>query len=444
MFAVFRAPRASWTRFLGGRYMQTAGNLRGHASVRLSIIGIAAGVMTLITVLSVMNGFQNSTIQSILEVSSYHLRLESEELSALSDSRLDSLRDAPEVRAVVPFVDVQALARGFFQQPDTVLLRGVPQDLFALDRRIAERIEIVEGRFDLSRERSVVIGAELARSVGAGVGDAISLVHLPDSAAGAARPDETQMVVAGVFRTGYLDFDRSWAFISLETASQLFDAPVSTIGVKLENRFQEARAAAALEEALRGSEVTDPRIVSWREFNRGIFGALRVEKSMMLLLVGLIFLVVAVNIFHTLNRSVAERQEEIALLRALGATPREVTSVFLGQGVTIGFIGASSGLLLGLFLSVNINAVFEAAELLINGAISLLSWVSRGARAGQGVEIFSARDFYLAEVPVEIRFLEAVMIYLFAVFSATLAGYGASRRVSAVSPASLLREEARG
>ena len=431
-----------WTSFLGSRYMQTAGNSRGHASVRLSVIGITAGVMTLIAVLSVMNGFQSSTIRNILEVSSYHLRVESEGGSEFSDETLREARELPNVTSVVPFTDVQALARGFFQRPATVLLRAVPADLQELDPGLAEQLEIVEGSFDLERERGVVIGSELARSLGTGVGEAVSLVHLPKSAAEARRPEETQMVVTGIFRSGYLDFDRSWAFISLSDAEEQFGQVASTLGIKLRNRYQDQASAKRLRGYLSSSASERYEVISWRSFNRGIFGALRVEKSMMLLLVGLIFLVVAVNIFHTLNRSVAERQEEIALLRAVGATPREVTSVFLGQGVRIGFWGATAGLLLGLFVSVNINGVFEAAELLINLLLGLLARLSSGV--GQGVEIFSSRDFYLAEVPVEIRFSEALLVYLFAVLSATLAGYAASRRVSAVSPATILREELNG
>lgn len=422
--------------------MQTAGNSRGHASVRLSVLGITAGVMTLIAVLSVMNGFQSSTIRNILEVSSYHLRVESERGSEFSEETLREARELPNVTSVVPFTDVQALARGFFQRPATVLLRAVPADLQELDPGLAEQLEIVEGSFDLERERGVVIGSELARSLGTGVGEAVSLVHLPKSAAEARRPEETQMVVTGIFRTGYLDFDRSWAFISLSDAEEQFGQVASTLGIKLRNRYQDQASAKRLRGYLSSSASERYEVISWRSFNRGIFGALRVEKSMMLLLVGLIFLVVAVNIFHTLNRSVAERQEEIALLRAVGATPREVTSVFLGQGVRIGFWGATAGLLLGLFVSVNINGVFEAAELLINLLLGLLARLSSGV--GQGVEIFSSRDFYLAEVPVEIRFSEALLVYLFAVLSATLAGYAASRRVSAVSPATILREELNG
>jgi lipoprotein-releasing system permease protein len=433
-----------WTGFLGSRYMQTAGNSRGHASVRLSVLGISAGVMTLIAVLSVMNGFQSSTIQNILEVSSFHLRVESREELPFSQESLREARQLGNVTAVVPFTDVQALARGFFQRPATVLLRAVPPNLQELDPALAEQLEILDGSFDLSRERGIVIGSELARTLGAGVGDAVSLVHLPDTAAEARRPEETQMIVTAVFRTGYLDFDRSWAFVSLADASQEFGEEATTLGIKLRNRYQDQGSAQRLSKALEQTHPGALEVISWRTFNRGIFGALRVEKSMMLLLVGLIFLVVAVNIFHTLNRSVAERQEEIALLRAVGATPKEVTSVFLGQGIRIGFWGATAGLMLGLFVSVNINEVFEAAELIINLILRLLSRLSRGFGGAPGVEIFSPRDFYLAEVPVQIHFAEALLVYLFAVLSATLAGYAASRRVSAVSPATILREELNG
>ncbi len=433
-----------WTTFLGRRYLGRSGDSRGDASVRLSILGIGAGVMTLIAVLSVMNGFQGSTIENILEVSSFHLRVEAPDLDELPQERVEELRELPNVVSVVPFADLQALARGFFQRPATVLLRAVPPELPQFDPGMAEQLEIVEGSFDLDRPRGVVIGSELSRSLGAGVGEAISLVHLPESAAEARRPEETQMVVTGVFRTGYLDFDRSWAFISHANALEEFGIQTDILGIKLRNRYQERATVDRIRELLPAGATGQTEVISWRTFNRGIFGALRVEKSMMLLLVGLIFLVVAVNIFHTLNRSVVERQEEIALLRAIGATPKEVTSVFLGQGIMIGFAGATAGLLLGLLISVNINGVFEAAELIINLVLGFLARLTSGFGAAPGVEIFSSRDFYLAEVPVEIRLSEAILVYLFAVLSSTLAGYAASRRVSTVSPSTILREEVNG
>ncbi len=405
--------RHAWVLFVSRRYLGSARRSRRRAASALSILGIAAGVTTLITVLSVMNGFQIGTIEDILEVESYHLRLSLPESGDLSE-----FRGLPGVKAVVPFTDTEGLVRGSFSSFDAAFLRALPRDVRRLDQGFADAVELVAGRFSLDGPRSVVIGSELARSLGVGVGERIRFVALSGGALESMEPEESTLEVRGVFRTGHLDYDRRWVFISQEGLDDLLPAgSLSTVGIKLVDRFQDRQGAAALREEIRDAGIQAGNIESWREYNRAIFGALRVEKLFMTGLVGLVFVVVAFNIYQSQRRSIVERYEDIAILKAMGAGPWMLRSVFALEGFMLGFAGSVSGLILGLFLSFNVNEVFA------------------------NFAIFSPAYFYISEIPTVLPFREAFGVVLFALASATAAAFFASKRVGTLRPATVLRYE---
>jgi lipoprotein-releasing system permease protein len=424
--------RYGWVFFVSRRYLGSARRSRRRAASLLSILGIGAGVTTLVTVLSVMNGFQLGTIEDILEVESYHLRVSTEESGTWAEPQAsDHLLGLPGVGAVVPFTDTEGLVRGHFSSFDAALLRALPVDVRSIDPGFADAVEMVAGRFSLEGPRSVVVGSEMARALGVGVGEEIRFVALSGASLESMEPEESVLRVQGVFRTGHLDYDRRWIFISQESLDRLLPAGgPSTIGVKLEDRFQDRQGAAAARETLRNAGLEAVTIESWREYNRAIFGALRVEKLFMTGLVGLVFVVVAFNIYQSQRRSIVERYEDIAILKAMGAGPRTLRSVFALEGFMLGFVGSVSGLILGLLLSFNVNEVFALAEAIVNATLSFGDFA-----------IFSPAYFYISEIPTVLPFGEAFGVVLFALGSATAAAFFASKRVGTLRPASVLRYE---
>jgi lipoprotein-releasing system permease protein len=179
-------------------------------------------------------------------------------------------------------------------------------------------------------------------------------------------------------------------------------------------------------------------MVSWRQYNSAIFGALRVEKLLMMLIVGLIFVVVAVNIFYALRRSVVEKTEDIGILRALGAPAGIVRLIFVIEGFGIGLIGALGGLGLGWLLATHISDVFWVLEAVVN---QLRAWIS--TRQGAQDLLGSGRIslFYLDQVPSRLVPEEAIGISVVAFLAALLASFAASRRASRIMPAEILRSE---
>jgi lipoprotein-releasing system permease protein len=283
------------------------------------------------------------------------------------------------------------------------------------------------------------------------VGDTVSLLALGGTSgggvAGALRAEDVTLTVRGVFRSGYYLFDLTWGVLSLEDAERFLPSGGRTVwGVKIANRYADSRLAAAVRNGLGQPDAagTGLSIVSWREYNSSFFGALRMEKLLMMLLVGLIFVVVGVNIYHALRRSIYEKTEEIGVLKALGAPPILIQAVFVFEGVLIGTVGGVIGLLLGLLISSRINEVFGLLETVVNLSLQAVEFLVMPLLRNGGFQrfsLFSPLYFYITEVPSRVIFSEALLIFLFAVFSAVGAAYYASRRVAAVAPAEVLRYE---
>jgi lipoprotein-releasing system permease protein len=405
----------------------------------LAILGVAVGVMALTAVMGVMNGFQLGFIESILEISSYHLQIRDLQ-EPPSAALLESLRGVSGVRSAVPFSEHQVIIEGRFSDPRGCLIRGLPADVEILDPTFFATLELVSGEFALEESGAIVLGVELSRHLGVGVGDGVSILSLQGASLGELAPANRFYEVVGLFRSGYYEFDLGWAFFSLEEAGALEGdgAAANTVGIKIHNRYRDQQAIEAIQR-LPGSG----RLLSWREFNRAFFGALRMEKIMMTVLIGLIFVVVGFNIHHSLRRAVRERYEEIGVLKALGASDTAVRRVFVLEGLLIGTIGAAAGLLLGLLISANINAVFRLAETVVNAAIAfvdLLLFPLLDSARGR-FSLFSPAYFYITEVPSTVLLREAVLIVAFAVVAPTVAAAAAAARVRDVRPAEVLRYE---
>jgi lipoprotein-releasing system permease protein len=280
--------------------------------------------------------------------------------------------------------------------------------------------------------------------MGTRIGDEIALTSYAVPRGGRPEAKRTVVRVTGIFRSGYYDFDAGLAFISLAAADAAWGdgAPLPrTWGVKIADRFADARPLHAVESLVAGTGAT---VESWRTYNRSFFDALFVEKLMMMLLVGLIFLVVGFNVFHSLRRRVLARREEIAVLKAIGISPGRIQAVFVIEGLLIGVTGGIAGLAAGLALSVNIDRVFSLVEALVNGLVRafdalLMPFVSAGA--GGGFTIFSPTYFYLTSVPSRVLSREAFLVGFFAVLACVAAAWAASRAVSGFRPAEVLRYE---
>jgi lipoprotein-releasing system permease protein len=388
-----------------------------------------------------MNGFQLGFIESILEISSYHVRLQDfppERAEALAKE----LGAVPGVTAAVPFCEFRALARGRRNNQQGLLVRALPPDALERDRGMASKLDFEAGFFDIDEAGSILLGAELARVLAVRLGDEVTLFSV-EGLFGEGGLKVNTFTVRGIFRTGYYDYDMGLSLINLQAALELSgEQPV--LGFKLRDRWQDSAAMAALSRALSGGApqpLPDPRLSSWRDYNRAFFGALRTEKLFMFILVGLIFIVVGLNIFQAQRRAVFERREEIGLLRAVGAGDLSVRLVFVWDGFLIGLTGAGTGLVLGILIASNIAAFFGLVETLINGCVAALNYLSGSFSGAADFEVFSPAVFYIKEIPSRIIPHEVLLIFMFGFVSALLAAWFASGRAARTKPAEVLRDE---
>ena len=427
--------KAGWIPFIALRYI-SKGRKTSPAPV-FAVLGIATGVLALIVIIAVMNGFQLSFIESILEISSAHIRLEGNIEEDQFYNLAERLRAIPEVNSVLPFREYNLLIRGRSSNPRGVLVRAVNPDALLRDAGLAEKLEMESGNFDLNDPYSIVLGAELARHLFVSLGDELHLLSIAGGIGGDADPD-AMYTITGIFRSGFYEFDLGWAYVSMETAEFLsINTMPLVLGIKINNRWQDNRAMTLIKNVMTEMNISeglnDMRLSSWRDYNRAFFGALRTEKLMMFILVGLIFIVVGVNIFQAQRRIVLERREEIGLLRALGGSSTAVRLVFVWDGLLLGLAGAGLGLCLGLAIAFNIQDFFTLLENIVNSIISL---VSPG-----DFSIFSPQIFYIKEIPSRPIFHEVLIIFLFGFLSALLASWFASGKVLNLQPAEVLRYE---
>ena len=423
-----------WIFDVSRRFASVDRKSRSSATSFLAVLVICFGVMSLVTVVSVMNGFQMSFVNAIMELSSFHIRVSNLESQAEADF-LDSCADSKEIRCVSPFYESQALLVGNKSKESAGIIRGVDARTCEFDEGFAREIKIVSGSFDLSSADSIVLGSYLAQSLGVTTGNTVNLLALSGGKDVELLSQNRQFKVTGIFECGYYDINQGYAFVSLEAAHMYFgeDAPVF-YGIKIRRPQNDGFVSAAIK-----SRFPDAAVQSWREYNRTFFGALRVEKNILMLLVFLIFVVVAVNIYNGMRRLVFERSQEIAALSALGGTSFQIKAIFVVRGFLTGAAGTVIGVVLGIFISLNIRSVFLA----VSHCLYWLELFFTSVFSPENAAFVTENQMYAiyASIPARIIPSEVLLISLFGVLSPLLASALASRSVLKLKIAEVLHNE---
>jgi lipoprotein-releasing system permease protein len=425
-----------WIAQVSGRWFDSRYKSAGTTSSALASAGIAMGVAALVVVLGVMNGFQTGYMDSILEVSSFHVRVVDSDPAAAGEDLSAMLRDLPGVRSVLRFSEGRVLVSTASGRVAPLKLMLLEPDFGRRDRGFAERLGLAAST-RLGTD-GLVLGSEAARQLGVAAGETVTLVLPVTSSAEGLGVRETLRRVAATFTSGYYQFDSGLGLVVGAADTPGTQGGASVIyGIKLHDLFADAAFVTKLRSLPEFSDKSRYRIESWREYNRAFFGALRTEKTMMLLLVGLIFLVVGVNIHHAMRRVVAMRSEDIAVLRSLGASSQSIRSIFAWNGVATGIRGAVFGLMIGLFIAVNINEILSFAATVSSQLAAVVSGIAPSSTPGFPGESL----FYMQEVPVRVLCPETILVCAVAIGSAVLAAYSASSASSKSDPAEILRRE---
>lgn len=427
-----------WVTAVSKRFARVDRKGRSAVTSVLATLGICFGVMTLTVVMSVMNGFQMSFIDAILEVSSYHIRVT--DLPSEKEKMLkDFCNNEKRIRACLPFYDAQALMTGEKGGAVAVNVRAAGPEIYNEDEGFKKQLKIVSGKFDLSDSESIVLGSTLARNLGVRTGSTVNLLVMSGGSDVELFSQDRLFTVKGIFTTGYGEINNSCAFVANEAAQKYFGNSAKKIwGIKLSRYDDDLRVQNSLTRFL-NSDSDKVTVSSWRSFNRTFFGALRIEKNILMLLVALIFVVVAINIYNGMRRLVFERRSEIAVLSALGARKNEIKSIFIMRGFITGAAGAITGVILGLIISLNTDLVFTAAAKLMYIAQYIFTAITDRANLAY-VQVNSSYTLY-ASIPARIFPGEVTAITLFGIISPLAASWAASRNVLKMTVSEVLHYE---
>jgi len=406
---------------IGLRYLRA--KRRNHFISFISLIsmaGIAVGVAILITVISVMNGFEKELRERILGMVS-HATVSTWE-GPLEDWRglIEAARAHPEVIGAAPFVEQQTLLKG--RDVAGALVRGIDPELETSVSQLSEQMLSGHlGALDAARWQ-VVLGAELAARLGVGPGDSVT-IFAPDIRATAAGvlPQVRRFTVSGIFQAGVHEFDASLAIIHWRDAQALFRTGNGVSGVRLEftDLFRARSIALELAESLSGFY----RVRDWTQQNANWFRAVQLEKTMMFIILSLIIVVAAFNIISTLVMLVTDKQADIAILKTMGFSPGAVMRVFMVQGMSIGVIGTLLGAIGGVILALNVERIVAALEQLLS------------------VQFLSADVYYISDLPSDLHWGDVVQFSALALTLSLVSTLYPAWRAGRTRPAEALRYE---
>ena len=419
-------PFSAWEFELALRYLRARRKEGGIALIAIiSYVAIALAVMALIIVMSIMAGFRNELLDRMLSFNG-HMYVQGQVLvDPDREAAVTRIAAVPGVVSVSPLTENQALVRAAGQTTGAVV-RGIrPRDLDSMSYvfdSLTPEARAVFGQGGFGGD-NILIGKALAESMGLRVGDPISLYSPSgaDSAFGNLGGLEKTYRIGGVFTSGTADFDRAFIFMPLEQA-QLFFGKEGVWDV-IELKVEEPDRVGELIQPVREASGRSAIVSDWRDRLAAFWGALKVERVAMSIILGLVVAIAALNIISGIVMLVKNKTRDIAILRTVGASQSSMLRIFFIAGAAIGVAGTITGLVLGLVFCLNIGAIQH-----------FLEWVL-------GVQLFNADVYMLDSIPAEVDAMDVVWVTLWSVFMSCVASLLPSWRAAKMDPVEALRYE---
>ncbi len=408
--------------FIGLRYTRSKQRTHFISFISMtSMIGIALGVTALITVLSVMNGFEKELRGRILGMTS-HATIQGYD-GPLKDWQqvLETVKKHPEVVAAAPYTQKEGMLT-IGQQVNGSIILGVFPDLEPSVSEVGDKM--LFGSLDDLRpgEFNIILGKDLARSLGVLSGDKVTLIAPQANVTPAGiLPRLRRFTVTGVFEVGMYEYDSALALIHAQDAAKLFglDDGVTGVRMKLKDIFMAPRVSQEVARDLPGNYL----VSDWTRQHANFFRALKIEKRMMFIILSLIVAVAAFNIISTMVMVVRDKTSEIAILRTLGAAPRTIQRIFMVQGTVIGVVGTLLGAIGGISLALNVSTIVPAIEHMFQ------------------IQFLPADVYYISEFPSDLHWIDVFWITATSFGLSLIATIYPAWRASRTQPAEALRYE---
>ncbi|MGB4498312.1 MAG: lipoprotein-releasing ABC transporter permease subunit [Methylococcaceae bacterium] len=408
--------------YIGLRYTRAKRRTQFISFITLtSVLGIALGVTALITVLSVMNGFESELRERILGMTS-HATVTGQSGQLDNWQELDQrLVGYPHIQGTAPFINGQVMINADRRVSGT-MLSGILPENEAKVSEVASKMK--EGKLTdlVAGEYGIVLGSELANYLGVVVGDKITVIspQVNSTPAGVV-PRMRRFTIIGSFQVGMYEYDRNMALIHLDDAAKLFrlDSAVSGLRIKLDDLFNAPKITHELSQALYNNYY----VSDWTLAHSNFFRAIQTEKTVMFIILLLIVAVAAFNIVSTLVMVVTDKRGDIAILKTQGLTSPSVMGIFMVLGAIIGAVGTVIGTIFGVLLALNVETIVPAIEKFFN------------------VQFMAADVYYISELPSKLVWTDVYSIAGMAFFLSLLATIYPAWQAAKINPAEVLRYE---
>ena len=404
------------------RYIKSR-RVEGFISISawFSLLGIMLGVATLIVVMSVMNGFRSELVDRILGINGHLIIYSKIERTIPNYTKIiNKILDAPNVVAVTAHLEGQALAKNK-NSISGVIIRGSNWSDLAAKKLLWKSLN-QSTISNFKNKQNIIMGYRLGQKLNLKVGDFVSLIspNGMETALGVL-PVNQNFKIGGFFDIGMYEYDNNFIFIPWKKAELFLSTNNIAHGIEVFLKDQKLTSSVNLQ--LQSKLNKNLIVIDWKKRNSSFMNALAVEKNVMFVILTLIILVAAFNIISSMIMLVQTKKADIALMRTMGASQYLIIKVFMLTGSIIGFLGTFVGVLLGVFVSMNIEKIRQLITSMF------------------GQELFSAEIYFLSKLPSNININEVLIVICISIFLTLLASIFPAWKASKISPAEALRYE---
>ena len=404
------------------RYIKSR-RVEGFISISawFSLLGIMLGVATLIVVMSVMNGFRTELVDRILGINGHLIIYSKNERTIPNYTKIiNKILDTPNVVAVTAHLEGQALAKNK-NSISGVIIRGSKWSDLAAKKLLWKSLN-QSTISNFKNKQNIIMGYRLGQKLNLKVGDFVSLIspNGMETALG-VMPVNQNFKVGGFFDMGMYEYDNNFIFIPWKKAELFLSTNNIAHGIEVFLKDQKLTSSVNLQ--LQSKLNKNLIVIDWKKRNSSFMNALAVEKNVMFVILTLIILVAAFNIISSMIMLVQTKKADIALMRTMGASQYLIIKVFMLTGSIIGFLGTFVGVLLGVFVSMNIEKIRQLITSMF------------------GQELFSAEIYFLSKLPSNININEVLIVICISIFLTLLASIFPAWKASKISPAEALRYE---
>lgn len=397
---------------------------RGFVSVvsLFSVIGITLGVAALIIVMSVMSGFRQQLLDTVLGTTGHAIVQQYGYTSEKATKAVAEFLTMPEVVKANTFVQGQAM----------LTYRGNANGVMVTGADLGKQKEIIsqleEGEAKLLEDNHVYIGSELAKKLRLKVGDAVNLIS-PDGTQTIAGfiPRIKKLRIAGIFNFGMYQYDSSFVYTNIKTAQSFFKMGASITGIELKVKdpmqIEKVKQNVIVKMEDLDPKLPDARVSTWKQSNVEFFKALEIEKRTMFIILMLIIIVATFNIITGQMMLVNDKTKDIAILRSMGASSKQIQKVFFYSGLLLGFIGTFVGALLGCLVTLNLTEIVHFIENLF------------------GTVLFSGQVYFLDELPANLQLNDLMAVIFTSMALTVISSWFPSRKASKLDPVEVLRND---